>query len=131
MDDGFTKLIAPGLNNLIALIDADPAMHFRGNEAKVIILKRDDSSVLPVAAVHNNCGDSDNLVLVNLSSDELEVPLPRAEAGLLPGEPLFDNIKQKPVKTAGQTEDSVIMAPFSRMWLTEKKITIPADLIVD
>lgn len=116
--NSFENKIVRGINNLIALVDTDPALHFRGNEAELLALP----SNLPVAVIKNSCGGSSSLAVVNLSDKALILSLE------LEGT-IYDNISRKIIQ-AEPGLAKLMLEPFGRMWLTESAVEIPAGKLV-
>ncbi len=123
-----THRIGMGVNNLIALVDSDPALGFRGNEARVS-LAAGDPTPASVAVVHCS-SDVHTLVVVNLGQGREALTIDPGEFGLFGGQALFDNISSQVVGPDPNGTLSVTLKPFQRLWLTARKIKIPPDLLV-
>jgi hypothetical protein len=118
--------IAVGLNNLIALVDSDAALGPRGNEAAVTADTGQPESVALVhcfAKVHT-------LVIVSLSQHIERVAIDPGKFGLPRNRTLFDNIGDRPVVPGPGDTLALELEPFGRLWLTEEKIAIAAELLV-
>ncbi|MBI9109164.1 MAG: hypothetical protein JEZ04_20635 [Spirochaetales bacterium] len=123
--NSFESVVARGINNLIALVDSDPALHFRGNEAALVETARG----VPVAVIKNSCGESRSITVVNLSDEKAVVSISLSEAGFTGGARLYDNISGNRID-AGGMELEVRLAPFGRMWLSREKIEIQTGKLV-
>ncbi|MBI9101433.1 MAG: hypothetical protein JEY99_03380 [Spirochaetales bacterium] len=107
----FTSRVATGINTLIGLVDSDPALHFRGEEASVVDLP----SGAPVAAILNSCGEDSTITIVNLSEDTLTVSVPLTTDSVL----MIDHFTGDEIPvTDGRV--SLKLGPFGRMWLKAK-----------
>jgi hypothetical protein len=128
--DTFEHRIARGMNDLIALVDSDPALHFRGREAEVLA-PIDRSTSEAVALVHCSCADDHTLVVVNVSGESRSVAVDPAAAGLAAGlQPdgsLYDNLAGRGIETAGAGELALDLEPFQSMWLSAAEIPIEGD----
>jgi len=124
----FEHRIRKGVNNLIALVDSDPALSFRGNEAK-ISLTAGDPSPASVALVHCSA-DVHTLVVVNIGQSREEIALDPVAFGFTRGQALFDNISGQVVGPDLAEPIAVSLKPFQRFWLTSQKIEIPPELLV-
>ena len=120
--------IGKGVNNIIALVDSDPALSFRGNEAGSIV-SSSDTRPASVAVVHCS-SDVHTLVIVNIGQGREELTIDPAEFGFTRGQSLFDNISGQAVGPDPDGTITVILKPFQRLWLTAREITIPPDLLV-
>lgn len=112
---GFEALVSRGVNNLIALVDSDPAMHFRGNEADPQKGDFPDS----VAVIRNRCGNAESLTLVNLCERTESFRI--ATGGLN-----FDNITGRRLSEDG-TGTRILLEPYGRMWLTSEPVKIAEE----
>jgi len=121
----FESAVARGINNLIALVDSDPALHFRGNEASLVELKSD----IPVAVISNSCGESRSIAVVNLSEYEITFTLPLSGTGFDGAKFLYDNISCHEVQSDGNVLKTEL-APFGRMWFSAAPIEIPGEKLV-
>ncbi len=120
-EKSFEARAARHINNLIALVDSDPALNYRGREARVI------SVSAAAAAVLNRCGDASTLTVVNLSPDRLDCDV---TVGPAVGKGLIDNFSKK---RAGVTPDgkvTVSLEPFQSVWLSAEEIRVEAELLV-
>ena len=114
----FISTVAGGINDLIGIVDSDPAMHFRGSEAEV--LETPDGA--PAAAVLNRCERDFSITLVNLSDEPVEFELKLPElGGQSPGrydpEKLSDRISSKAVEVLNRSV-RIRLEGFGRMWLS-------------
>ncbi len=122
--NSFEAGIAKGINNLIALVDSDPALNYRGNEAELIKLSgtTDDVGDPPVVLIKNHCGEAQSLTAVNLSEDNVSVSF-NCE-GMT-----FDNFSGKNVPEEDGTV-KIVLEPFGRLWLTSSLLGISEDKLV-
>ncbi|MCW8966320.1 MAG: hypothetical protein OQK82_06510 [Candidatus Pacearchaeota archaeon] len=111
--------ISKEINNLIALIDSDIALNFRGNEAETINLDKE------VAIIHNNYESNHTLTIINLSETENKISI---DLEKLNKEKWFDNISQEEIITK-ENKLNLTLEPFQRIWLTNNKIEIPLEKI--
>ncbi len=119
-------VIARGLNNLIALVDTDPALGPRGREAAV-----PDLADLPSGVVAVYCAaDTRSLVIVNLTTHPKTVTIKPAKFKLPPHRALFDNLGSRSIPPAANGLVTLVLAPFERYWITSQKIDIPAGLLL-
>jgi hypothetical protein len=118
--------IACGMNQLIALVDADPALHFRGNEAAVMT-SLDSRIPKSVAVVVNSYNGSKSLTVVNTGGNKETVAIRLDTHDRQGFTELVDNITGNifPVDPDGIL--SLHMGPYQRLWLTKEKINIPTD----
>ncbi|MCP3954384.1 MAG: hypothetical protein GY697_19540, partial [Desulfobacterales bacterium] len=123
----FEYQIARGMNNLIALVDSDAALSPRGNEADVCV---DTGQPGFMALVHCS-SDTHTLVAVNVSQKPATVTIDPAEFGFTHNGPLYDNIGNRSVSPGPEAAVPLEIKPFGRLWLTEEKVVIPAERLVD
>ena len=121
-DKSFISRISAGINNLIALVDSDPALHFRGNEAELL----DTPDGFPAAVILNSCGDSRSIAVVNLDDGETALSLSAEDAGFRGADRLYDNISGEWINTEGGKPELRLPA-FGRLWLTLQPIAIPQE----
>ncbi|MCK5784857.1 MAG: hypothetical protein KAH06_10435, partial [Desulfobacterales bacterium] len=117
--------IAKGINNLIALVDTDPALDFRGNEAEII-----PTGNPAVACIHNHCGNDHTISLINTSGKIENISIDLASKNLALPETLMDHFTQKPIPV----KDKKIMMelfPYQRSWLKEKKVEISREKLIE
>ncbi|MCP4753576.1 MAG: hypothetical protein GY866_22025 [Proteobacteria bacterium] len=118
-----THKIAVGINHIIALVDADPALHFRGNEAQATL----SSGAQPpksVAVVYNSCEKHHTLVVVNVDSNTEKVAIDLERFGLSGVPELVDNIAGQTVSTDQGARLALTVRPFQRLWLTKDRMEI-------
>jgi len=118
--------IARGLNNLIALVDADPALNPRGREAAV---PRGDDLSAEVAVIHCRA-DAHTLVVVNLAGGQKAVRIDPDEIGFPLQSNLYDNIKHRSIPLEKGGHLGLVLAPFECYWLTTRKVAIPSTLLL-
>jgi len=130
--DTFEHRIARAMNDLIALVDSDPALHFRGGEAEVLA-PLSESTPEAVAVVHCSCADDHTLVVVNVSAEEQLLVIDPGAAGLAagwpPGGSLYDNIAGGEVTRGEDGNLSLTLEPFQRMWLSAAEIGVDRRLL--
>lgn len=153
---GFEGKAAKELNNLIAVVDSDPALHYRGNEAEVLqpagsgsravgpagsveLQEGAEGAAVPAALVHNRYGSNHSLAVVNLAPRRIDVAVPLRKAGI---EEPYDNISKRklPAVTAGKHDAKLPeqaggtltlgLKPFERLWITNGPIEIDPNLVV-
>ena len=124
----FEHRIARGMNDLIALVDSDPALHFRGSEAEVLA-PLDQSIPEAVAVVHCSCAEDHTLVVVNVSGERQSVVIDAGVAGLEAGFGLHDNIEGREIALAEDGTLDLVLEPFQNMWLSAAKIPIDEQLL--
>ena len=117
----FTGRVVRGMNDLIALVDSDPALSFRGHEASFI--RQPEGS--QVAVIKNSCGESESLALINLGGSPAFAGIP-AEAADGAGRGMYDNIGKKKISPEGGLLKAEL-PPFGRMWLSREPVEIPAE----
>ena len=130
--DSFEHHIARGMNDLVALVDSDPALHFRGREAEVLTPLQ-ESTPESAALVHCFCAEDHTLVVVNVSGYRQSLVVDAGAAGLdtsatLAGA-LFDNIANREVARAEHGALALNLEPFQRMWLSAAEIPIDGELL--
>jgi len=117
--NSITYKIAKGMNNLIALVDSDPAMHFRGKEAEAF--NYSSGSLASVIIVHNSYDSNPNLVIINVGNKTKTLTINIEDYGIKNQKSLFDNILNKEIPvTKGILKLEI--EPFGRVWLTRKKV---------
>ncbi len=123
------------LNNLIALVDSDPALHYCGNEAEVLQPAgpvetpeaAGGEAPLPATLVHNRCGANHSLTVVNLAPQQIDITVPLKQAGI--GEP-YDNISGRKLPEPAGGKLNVNLEPFQRLWISNGPIEIDPNLVV-
>ena len=124
--NSFESRIVRGINNLIALVDSDPSMHFRGNEAELLTAEGQGAG----AIIRNSCGSNISICAVNVSGETLTVSLSAEDLGDPSASGLYDNISGEKIMPDGD-EYKLILEPFGRMWLTNEAVNIPAEKLVN
>ncbi len=122
-------IIAKGLNNLIALVDSDPALNFRGNEAEAT-LSSDDDFPLSVAVIHNSYKDHQTMIVVNVGQNPEQITIDPESFGFSDRPDLFDNINGQSLQLGMDGKISTTIQPFQRIWLTGEKIDLSLDMLV-
>jgi hypothetical protein len=125
----FPGKIFKDMNNLIALVDCDPALHFRGNEADVILLS-DSLHPESVAIIHNTCNGHHTLVIVNVAGKVEHLAIYGRQYGLEPPQTAFENISGKSISISSEGKLRLTVQPYQRLWLTREKIEIPPNLLI-
>jgi hypothetical protein len=138
--DTFEHRIARGMNDLIALVDSDPALHFRGREAE-ILEPLEQSTPEAAALVHCSCADDHTLVVVNVSEEQQSLLIDPKAAGLAAGSsqdgsqngppdgPPYDNIAGGMVRPGEEGNLALTLEPYQRMWLSRVKIQVDERLL--
>ncbi|MBN2553805.1 MAG: hypothetical protein JXB06_13590 [Spirochaetales bacterium] len=130
--DTLEHRIARGMNDLIAVVDSDPALHFRGREAEVLA-PLSESTPDAVALVHCCCTDAHTLVVVNVSDSEQSVVVDPGAAGLAAGSPSgggpYDNLAGRKLVRAGDGSLALGLEPFQSMWLSAAEIHVDKRLL--
>ena len=111
-ENSFESKIARGLNQLIAVVDADPALNFRGHEARTV-----RTGNPKVAAVFNHHGPAATLTIVSTSPETASIGVDAAPLFSEPSESLADHFsRRKILLKKGILE--LELASFGRWWLT-------------
>lgn len=113
--------IASGINRLIALVDADPALNFRGDEA-VVIPQGEDGRPCPVAVVLCRCQDHVTLVVVNTGVEKCTVSIDVANQGFQQGSVLHDNVSGGKCEVDRDGNLKIEVLPYQRLWLTKSLV---------
>lgn len=124
----FEHRIARGINGLIALVDSDPALHFRGNEAEVLV-PLEESAPGAVAVVHCSCAKDHTAIVINVSKERQWVRIDPATGGLDRGKTFYDNIAGREVTLDDNGTVSLTLDPYQRMWLSAGKIDVDGQLL--
>jgi hypothetical protein len=124
----FEHRIARGMNDLIALVDSDPALGPRGNEAEIAPAVR-ESTPQAVALVHCSCAADHTLVAVNVLGESQELLVDTAALLLEGGAALYDNIAGREVPTDENGLVALKAVPFQALWLTAGKIPVDRKLL--
>ncbi len=119
---------AKGINNIIALADTDPALHFRGNEAEAA-LSSGAGPAKSVAVIHNSYYEHYTLIIVNVKQSRETITVDLGAYGLHESLSLFDNVEGRIVPAAPDGKLYLSIQPYQSMWLTRKKIEIPSGLL--
>ena len=132
----FEHRIARGMNDLIALVDSDPALHFRGREAEVLT-PLSESSHEAAAVVHCSCADDHTLVVVNVSAEKQPLVINPGAVWLSAGSPPggfasdsapYDNFSGSEVPRDEDGNLALTLEPYQRMWLTCAEIQVNKQL---
>lgn len=117
------------LNNTIALLDADPSFHPRGNEAELML----DPDQPAIAVVHGQCQDHHTLVIVNTAAKPGQIQIQPAACGLNAlDQELVDHISGKVIPRPPKTDAIALeLKPFDRLWLKKKFVEIDPKLLVE
>ncbi len=119
--------IAKQMNNTIALVDADPAFHPRGNEARVA----DGPGMPSVALVYNFYQHHNTLVMVNTCGEPKQIRFRLSDYGMDAQKDLIDNLTG--VKIPNPMEDDHItleIKPYGRFWVKHELIEIAREMQV-
>jgi hypothetical protein len=125
----FPGKIFKDMNNLIALVDCDPALHFRGNEAE-FIHQPDSTQPESVAVIHNTCGSHHTMVIVNVADEIKHLAINVRRYGPNPSRSLFENISGKSTPLDSDGNLRLTVQPYQRLWLTKEKVSIPVNLLI-
>ena len=124
----FEHRIARGINDLIALVGSDPALHFRGNEAEVLTPIKENTPGA-VAVVHCSCAKDHTVVVINVSKEQQSVRIDPARADLDRGTMLYDNIAGREVSRGENGAVALTLDPFQRMWLSAGRVAVDERLL--
>jgi len=125
----FPGKIFKDMNNLIALVDCDPALHFRGNEAE-IASPSELAHYESIAIIHNVCGDHHTLVIINVGDKAESLAIDMKRYDLSHPQTVFENISGRPISLNSDGKLSLTMQPYQRLWLTKEKVEIPPSLLL-
>ena len=126
--DALQHKIAKGINNIIALADADPALHFRGNESEAALSSGADPAK-SVAVIHNSYNEHHTLIIVNVKESRETVSVDLGAYGLHESLSFFDNIEGRIIPAASDGKLYLSVQPYQSMWLTRKKVEISSELL--
>jgi hypothetical protein len=119
--------IARHTNNLIALVDSDPAFNPDGREACLVKI----SGLPAVVAVHNQCQQHHTLVMVNLSDRIQQVTINLQPYGLDPRQGLFEHFTATVLSDKSATEPLRLeLNPFGRFWIKNKQVKVASEKLV-
>jgi hypothetical protein len=122
----FEHRIARGMNDLIALVDRDPALNFRGREAQVL-QPLSQSTEEAVALVHCPCRADHTLVAVNVTGKHQSLVVDARAAGFAATGSLYDNIAGRDMELAEDGTLHLDLQPFQSVWLSRSRIGIAAE----
>ncbi len=125
----FESRIARGINDLIALADSDPALHFRGSEAEILPAAKNEEKD-PAAVVHCSAPGADTLIIINLTCERQEARVELSRAGMAGSVSLYDNISGSSIELVRNNRLELFLEPCRRLWLTAEKIEIDPQLLV-
>ncbi|MBC2714020.1 MAG: hypothetical protein HF978_01815 [Desulfobacteraceae bacterium] len=123
--ESFVHKTAKGINNLIALVDADPSLHFLGNEAELI-----STGNPAVACIHNHCGSHHTFVLINTSGQNETISFDLSKIDRALPKTLIDHFNHRPIDLKDE-KLTLEPGPFQRLWLKEKMVVIPKEKLVE
>jgi len=126
--DTFEHRIARGINDLIALVDSDPALHFRGNESEVLT-PIEETTPGAVAVVHCSCPNDHTVVVINVGKEQQSIVLDVEVTGLSRRKMLHDNIVGRDISLGEDGVVALVLDPYQCMWLSAGKITVDKDLL--
>ena len=127
----FESKVSRCMNNLIALVDFDPAFNFRSNEDEAkAVLSKDENVENPVAVVHAAWQHNHTLVLVNLTQKTQNVQLDLFRFGLAKMDLLIENISNREIFLNQDNQLTLTLESYECLWLTRKKIDIPDSLLL-
>ncbi|MDA3896744.1 MAG: hypothetical protein PF482_11435, partial [Desulfobacteraceae bacterium] len=117
--------IAKGINNLIALVDTDPALDFRGNEAEII-----PTGNPAVACIHNHCGNDHTITLINTAGKIESISIDLSSKNLALPETLMDHFTQQ-IFNIKDSMLTLALSPYQRLWMKEEKVEIPKEKLIE
>ncbi|MCD6585323.1 MAG: hypothetical protein J7K96_06135, partial [Desulfobacteraceae bacterium] len=123
--DSFHSKIAKGINNLIALVDADPALHFRGNEAEMIA-----SGNPAVACIYNHCNRHHTLTIISTSGENEAVLIDLSLIDWTLPETFIDQFSQKTIDLK-EGKLTLETRPYQGLWLKEEMVDIPKKKLIE
>ena len=118
--ESFEGILARGMNRLIAVVSADPALNYRGGEAKLASV----GGCPHVAAVWNECGGRRSCTVVNLTGSSADAVVDA------PGGVYTDSIAGGEYPAAGG-KLRFHLPPFGRLWLSAEVIDIADERLYD
>jgi len=127
--NSFSYHIARGINHLIGLVDADPALYFRGNEAQAALPSGDPPPV-SVAIIHNRNHRHHSLCIVNTGRKPQNITIDPKKFDLKEIGTYFDNISGRPIALDGNEKLNLTLQPFQRLWLSKNQIDISPDRLM-
>lgn len=117
--ESFTAGVAAGLNELIGLVDSDPALAPDASEARVLLPRGTKN---PVAAVYNHRGADHSLTVINISDAPVETDIPLGGTGFAGFTRAEDAMSHTVVTASGTDSLRLNLHPFQRVWL---RLTAP------
>jgi len=117
--------IAKGINNLIALVDADPSLDFRGNEADLI-----STGNPAVACIHNHCNTEHTFAVINTSGPHEKISINLSVIDQALPETVMDHFSQQTLNI----KDGMLtlaVSPYQRLWLKEKRVEVPREKLIE
>ena len=123
--ESFEYRVSRGINNLIALVDSDPALFYRGEEAEYIEPDED----VPAAVIFNHCGKEKSLTAVNISSEKTVLNISSEKLPFKGIHKLYDNISGSYIDVDDKGLE-LETGPFGRYWLSENPVKILEQKII-
>ncbi|MBW1893626.1 MAG: hypothetical protein JRI91_08020 [Deltaproteobacteria bacterium] len=121
--------IAKGINNIIALVDSDPALNFRGNEAEARLPSGDNPSK-SVAVIHTFYQNHHTLIVVNIGQRAEEITIDLDRFNLSDRQSLFDNINGQKIMSGADGKLAMTLQPYQRLWISRESIEIPQEMLL-
>ena len=123
----FCARVARQMNNLIALVDQDPALNFRGHEAEII----DKSVPSTCIVIHNHYQKYQTFTIINLKEKQEILSINLSPYLLDNSTGYFDNFKtqEKKIIISKDGNLNISLPPFARIWLSNNEIKIPEKLL--
>ena len=127
----FESAASAGMNNLLALVDSDIALHCRSGEARVLPAESGEAEggEVPVCAVYNGWENHHTLTVVNLSAETVPVRISLEGTALAEMNSLYDNIGEGSMDIDSSRIFAAELGPFERLWCTPEKIEIDPKLL--
>ena len=113
--------IATGINHLISIVDADPALHFRGNEADALLTQDSHPSV---AVIFNHYRNHYTWTIVNLGQDREDVVVDFNQFTLPETTALFENINKETLSPDPHGFLTLTLQAYQRLWLSLEPIQV-------
>ena len=119
--DSFHSKIAKHINNLIALADTDPALHFRGNEAEMI-----STGNPAVACIYNHCREDYTYTLINTSGEKQTISVDLSVMDWELPKAVIDHFTQSNIDLKDGTL-TLETGPFQRLWIKDQQVDIAKE----
>jgi len=116
--DNIHKIIADGIRRLIEIADAEPSLHPRGREARIVSHRNP-----AVAVVSNRAGNAESLVVVNTSARKQAADIPIGGETTGPDSSVSGTDAGWTDRFSGEVFNPlekrlrITLSPFGRLWL--------------